>query len=179
MAEQVQIPYVSDVTRQTAWEQMWDIDRYIRYYGTLAVRNQRKHNWLRLGLIVFATAGSLIAFTESYLWLTPILIGAMTAAYTVWDQIAAYQMRSQAASTIKRELNELSIQYRSLWNAIETYDILDSEVRRQLVALHEKETQITSRGDLQGLHTNNRLNKKCSQQAFDLIGNQVESPNAA
>ena len=176
MTQQEHISQVSDVTRQRAFEQMWDIERYIRYYGTLSFRNQRKHNWLRLGLIIFATGGSFVAFFESLLWLTPIIIGAMTAAYSLWDYMAAYQMKSQAASTIERELNELSVQYRSLWNAIETYDIPESNVRDQLSELHAKEIQITSRA--QGLHTNDKLNKESSQQAFDLIVSEVESPNA-
>ena len=130
---------VTDQTRNAIWQDMWDAERYSRYYGSLSDSYRRRHKLTRFAtlasVLVEATISvSYIGTGVSGMWATVFLalivgLGIAIAILVTWDATANYAGDAVALSWISVDCALLNAQWADLWLDIESFAIDEDEAR--------------------------------------------------
>ena len=149
---------VTDQTRTAIWQDLWDAERYYRYYSSLSDSYRRRHRLTRFAtlasVLVEATASvSYISTGVQGVWanlfLTLIVIlGIAIAILVAWDATANYAGDAVALSWVSVDCASLNAQWADLWLDIESFAIDEQEARSRQRELIRKFNTIASRIDV-------------------------------
>lgn len=149
---------VTDHTRNAIWQDLWDAERYYRYYSSLSDSYRRRHRLTR-----FATLASVLVeatLSVSYIstgvagfWATVILslivaLGIAIAILVAWDATSNYAGDAVALSWVSVDCMSLNAQWTDLWLDIESFEIDEGEARSRQRELIRKFNTIAARIDV-------------------------------
>ncbi len=130
---------VTDQTRNAIWQDMWDAERYSRYYGSLSDSYRRRHKLTRFAtlasVLVEATISvSYISTGVSGMWATVFLalivgLGIAITILVIWDATSNYAGDAVALSWVSVDCALLNAQWADLWLDIESFAIDEDEAR--------------------------------------------------
>ena len=136
MASDIKVGQVTESTRERIYQDLWDAERYVRYYEALAGRYRLLHKLLR-GLLltsVLVEATLILPFTNS------LITGAGVAVIVllvVWEAISDYAKNAALLSSISADCSTLNNEWDELWLDADAYAVSEAEARsrrRQLIS---------------------------------------------
>ena len=149
---------VTDQTRNAIWQDLWDAERYYRYYGSLSDSYRRRHRLTRFAtlasVLVEATISvSYISTGVTGIWATILLaaiitLGIVIAILVAWDATSNYAGDAVALSWVSVDCASLNAQWADLWLDIESFSIDEDEARSRQRDLIRKFNTIASRIDV-------------------------------
>ena len=149
---------VTDQTRNAIWQDLWDAERYFRYYSSLSDLYRRRHRLTRFAtlasVLVEATISvSYISTGVAGVWATIFLalivaLGIVIAILVAWDATSNYAGDAVALSWVSVDCALLNAQWADLWLDIESYAIDEHEARSRQRELLYKFNAIASRIDV-------------------------------
>ena len=119
--------------RNTAWQRLLDISRFVRYYNRLASKFQTQSDISRFVLVLSGVGlfGSVInVFPDFLIEILVPLFGLLVGAIALLDLI--YRPGEKAANLhiVSREVNRLEEKCRSLWEKIDVGQIETTNYRK-------------------------------------------------
>ena len=149
---------VTDQTRNAIWQDMWDAERYSRYYGSLSDSYRRRHKLMRFAtlasVLVEATISvSYIGTGVSGMWATVFLalivgLGIAITILVIWDATSNYAGDAVALSWVSLDCALLNAQWADLWLDIESFAIDEDEARSRQRELIRKFNTVAARIDV-------------------------------
>ena len=160
---------VTDQTRNVIWQDLWDAERYVRYYGALADSYRVRHRNMRFALPA-AILVEVIVFLSN---VSGILFATFTVAMVIliatlafWDAMSNYARKSAALDLATKDCQMMNTQWCELWMDIETCVIDESEARTRRWELMKRLQSIAARVDVD---QNQRLNDSCKEDAKKVV----------
>ena len=119
---------VSSRTRDYVWQGLLDMARYRRYYGFLERRYRYRFYAVRflLGVAGVGAAAPLIDVVPDSL---TAFAGVAVVVLVIWDLVCDYGERLAFLSVAVERLDELEMQYRSLWEKLDEERLDDEQAR--------------------------------------------------
>ena len=149
---------VTDQTRNAIWQDLWDAERYFRYYGALSDLYSRRHKITRFAtlasILVEATVSvSYVSIGVEGIWATIFLtsivaLGIVIAFLVAWDAVSNYAEDAAALSWVSVDCASLNMQWADLWLDVESYAIDEQQARSRRRELLQKSNTITARIDV-------------------------------
>ena len=173
---------VTDQTRNAIWQDLWDAERYFRYYSSLSDSHRRRHKLTRFAtlasVLVEATASvSYVSIGVQGVWTTILLalivgLGIVIAILVAWDAVSNYAEDAAALSWVSVDCASLNMQWADLWLDIESYAVDEEEARsRQCELLHRFST-IASRIDV---NLDEKTNEASAEEAEKVLRERYAS----
>ena len=149
---------VTDQTRNTIWQDLWDAERYFRYYSSLSDTYRHRHRLIR-----FATLAAVLveaAVSVSYVsagveggWAAALLAviigtGIFIAILVAWDAVSNYAEDAAALSWVSVDCATLNTLWADLWLDIESYAIEETEARARQRELIQRFNTVAARVDI-------------------------------
>ena len=161
---------VSDLTRNDVWEMMLDLERQVRYYGTLADRYGLRYRTIRYLLLLGVLAeGGIFHLFSSSPWLL-LGIGGMVALalgfVTVFDAVTNYAETSASLRTTSLLCDDLKAEAERLWRDIEANRIDDDGAEALYSKLMDRWIRWTQRVTLELHHHDN---VKAAKEAYEVV----------
>ena len=156
---------VTNQTRNAIWQDLWDAERYVRYYGALADSYRFRHRTMRFALLAALLIEATVflpKITDPLFTLLTVAGGIAIAALAAWDAIADYAKNSAMLTVASEECASVNTQWGELWLDIESYAIDESVARARRLDLLERLNTIAARIDV-GL--DEKLNDSCEADA--------------
>ena len=161
---------VSDVTRGDVWEMMLDLERQVRYYGTLADRFGLRYRVIRYLLLmgILAEGGVLYAFSSEPLWLVLVGggLGLALGILTVFDAVTSYAETSAVLRTTSLLCDDIKVEVEGLWRDIEAYRVDDDRAEEMYSMLMDRWIRWTQRVTLELHHHDN---VKAAKEAYKVV----------
>ena len=144
---------VTDQTRSAIWQDLWDAERYYRYYSSLSDSYRRRHKLTRFAMLAsvlveaavsvsYVSAGVEGAWAAIFLCVI-VALGVGIAVLVAWDAVSNYAEDAAALGWVSVDCALLNAQWADLWLDIESYAIDEREVRsRQRELLHRLNTVV-------------------------------------
>ena len=161
---------VTDQTRNAIWQDLWDAERYSRYYSSLSDVYSRRHRLTRFAtlasVLVEATISiSFVSIGVEGVWATIFLaaivvLGIVIGILAGWVVLANYGEYAAALSWVSVDCAALNLEWTDLWLDIESYVIDDEEARSRRRELLHKSNTIKTRIKV---NLNQKLNEKLSK----------------
>ena len=157
---------ISKYARDRIWQHLLDMARYARYYDRLAAHYCFYRNFSQFILGVSAT-GVIISFagilpatiSETIM----IIIGALIGIATVWDLVYRPGDKAASLTIISQEVNHQEMEYRNLWEKINSGQIRnDEEAMEKSEAILKKVLNACKNDNA----NNKKLNQKCTEEAY-------------
>ena len=152
---------VTDQTRNAIWQDLWDAERYVRYYGSLADSYRIRHRTMRFTLLAALLIEATVLLPNIpdplFTFLT-VAGGIAIAGLAAWDAISDYAKNSAMLSVASEECALANTQWGELWLDIESYAIDESRARARRLELLDRLNTIAARVDV-GL--DEKLNDSC------------------
>jgi len=127
---------VNTEIRTSVWEGMVETDRLHRYYGRLAGKLARKDRWMTVAALVLAILTAILA-NSGHGWTFIVALATAVAAslpliYRLGDRITE-------AAYCGRQLSDLSVRWRELWNHVDSLpkDVVAAQWRELAAAVNE------------------------------------------
>ncbi len=161
---------VTERTRIAIWQQMLDVARVTRYYGTLADRYQRRQRLIRSLLLVSAIGGIAPLVTElpeTLQHVASVGIGLLV----VLDFLFDYAHKAAVLGTISSECGALEIDLQELWLGIQYVDeeADDAEAVRDLSRLSKRASKTTEQAKGVGVEEDRELNEESAREAYTVV----------
>ena len=156
---------VSELTRQVIWQDLWDAERYVRYYGSLAGRYRWLHRIMR-GLLL---ASVLIEATLVLPLSNPIATGVgviVIVSLVVWEAISDYAKNAALLGSISADCVSLNRKWDELWLDIESYTITEGEARSRRRELHSEFDSVERRIEMS---PDNKLAASSAEEAKKVV----------
>jgi hypothetical protein len=153
---------LSDATRNYVWQGLLDGVRYVRYYGALHQRYNRRHQIFRfmLGLAGVCTVLPLVPLIPS---IVASFSGLFVVGLLVWELVHGYGPKAAALRVASEGMSDLEVQWRTLWEE-SNHDSLTTEAAgKQTVKLQEATQRLVRGVDI---HRDNDLNERCQKESF-------------
>ena len=128
MATEIEGGEVTELTRQRIWHDLWDSERYVRYYGSLAGRYRLLHRILRGFLLASVLIEATLILPLSNLIFTGIGV-AVIVLLVVWEAISDYAKNAALLGSISADCSTLNNEWDELWLDIESYAVSEGEAR--------------------------------------------------
>ena len=147
------------------WDNMGDAERFTRYYGFLADRNQRFHLALSLTAILLAVGAGVTLLMPLPEYVTVVVfmsVATVTAIMLVFD----FSRRATVARLVSEELRPVPIVLRDLWGARHSADA--SELSNKLKEVEDK-IYAATRVDLL---IDYKLHDRCAEDAYRVLEEQ-------
>ena len=161
---------VSDVTRGDVWEMMLDLERQVRYYGTLADRFGLRYRVIRYLLLmgILAGGGILYAFSGEPLWLVVVGggLGLALGILTVFDAVTSYAETSAVLHTTSLLCDDIKVEVEGIWRDIEAYRVDDDRAEELYSMLMDRWIRWTQRVTLE-LHRHDDV--KAAKEAYKVV----------
>lgn len=156
---------VTDQTRNVIWQDLWDAERYVRYYGALADSYRIRHRNMRFALLAALLIEATVFLpniSEPLFTFLTVAGGIAIAGLAAWDAISDYAKNSALLAVASEDCASVNTQWGELWLDIESYAIDESQARARRRELLDRLNAIASRVDV-GL--DEKLNESCSEDA--------------
>ena len=153
-------------TQNEVWQGMLDCARLSRYYNIQADRYHTRHEILQ-GALFLAATGSAAAILDVLPDMIALLANAAVAVCAVLHFFQDYGKKAAVLHTISSDCLELEKDWRLLWN--EQSSLEDSEVLNRNDRLSERLNMVTGRSGLIGVRDNDTLNRRCQEEAFEVM----------
>ena len=153
---------LSDATRNYVWQGLLDGVRYVRYYGALQQRYNRRYQIFRfmLGLAGVCTALPLVPLIPS---IVASFSGLVVVGLLVWELVHDYGPKAAALRVASEGMSDLEVQWRALWEESNNDSLTTEAAGKQTVELQEA-TQRLVRGI--DIHRDNDLSARCQKESF-------------
>ena len=149
---------VTDQTRNAIWQDLWDAERYSRYYSALSDSYSRRHKMTRFATLAsvlveatlsvsFVSIGAEGVWADIFLALI-VALGIAIAILVAWDAASNYAEDAAALSWVSVDCAALNMQWADLWLDIESYAIDEDEARSRQRQLLHRFNAIASRIDV-------------------------------
>ena len=170
---------VTDQTRNAIWQDLWDAERYSRYYSSLSDVYRRRHRLTR-----FATLASVLVeatLSVSYIstgvdgvWATMFLalivaLGIAIVILVAWDATSNYAEDAVALSWVSVDCAALNLEWADLWQDIESYAIDEQEARSRQRELTRRFNTIATRIDVD---LDEKINETSAEDAVRVLKEQ-------
>ena len=119
---------VTEVTRQAIWYDLWDAERYVRYYGSLAGRYRLRHGIIRGSLLASVLIEATIILPLANTIIT-VIGGALIVLLVVWEAISNYARDAALLGSINADCSTLNDKWEDLWLDVESYAVSEGEAR--------------------------------------------------
>ena len=153
---------ISDQTRGAIWQGLLDMARWSRYYDATARRYQLHRNALRilLAFLGIATGVTLVDVIPTSFVVAP---GLAILAVTIWDLVVDPGKTAATLDSISKDLSELEIEYRSLWESVYSGRITEDEAVSRFEAIMRRVSAAANRSNI---HTDDKTNERCTAAAY-------------
>ncbi len=128
MESEIEFGQVTESTRQRIYRDLWNAERYARYYEALAGKYRLRHRLLR-GLLltsVLVEAALIQRFTDPLIVVAGV---AVIVLLVVWEAISDYAKNAALLSSISADCLTLSYEWDELWLDVESYAVSEAEAR--------------------------------------------------
>ena len=170
---------VTDQTRNAIWQDLWDAERYSRYYSSLSDAYRRRHKITRFAtlasVLVEATISvSFVSIGVEGIWAVMFLalivgLGIVIAVLVAWDAVSNYAEDAAALSWVSMDCSSLNTQWADLWLDIESYAIDEREARSRQRELLRRFNAIASRIDVD---LDEEINEASAEDAVRVLKEQ-------
>ena len=170
---------VTDQTRNAIWQDLWDAERYSRYYSSLSDVYSRRHRLTRFAtlasVLVEATVSvSYISTGVDGVWATIFLalivaLGVAIAVLVAWDATSNYARYAVALSWVSVDCAALKLEWADLWQDIESYAIDEQEARSRQSELIRRFNTIATRVDVD---LDEKINEASAEDAVRVLKEQ-------
>ena len=167
---------VTDQTRTAIWEDLWDAERYSRYYSSLSDSYRRRHRLTRFAtlasvLVEATVAVSYVSTRVEGTWATILLVmivalGIGIAVLVAWDAVSNYAEDAAALSWVSVDCALLNTQWADLWLDIESYAIDEQEARSRQRELLQEFNTIAARIDVD---LDEKMNEASAEEAEKVL----------
>lgn len=164
---------VTDQTRNDVWQELLDAARLVRYYETLSDRYRRRHQGVRVVLLLAASSAiiALLAlFPENLQQWVQLIAGALIASTVIWDFVFDYARKAAVLHTLSMECGMVEIELKALWDKME--NIGDDEAQRSNTHLARRMADVTGRAGQADIQEDLELNHKCAEAAYRVMEDQ-------
>ena len=165
---------VTQYTQNYVWQAYLDAARLVRYYEVLSSRYHRIHNWLRI-LLVLPALGSLGALIDSFPDILLSLFGLVIVALVIWELVSNFGNKAYVLTTIYTECRDLESEWGQLWEAASSGNLSDDDVRQLNFSLEKRINSVTARASSAGIAVNDKLNKQCTEIAYNVMEQRYAS----
>ena len=164
---------VSSHTRNLVWQDYLDVTRFVRYYGALA----RRYNFFRR-CFHFILIMPLFSATELVIdkfpnWVDAI-VGLVIVVAVVVELIWKFTDKAIIAKIVCTESIKLEREWSNLWTLLNKEDSCDEEIEQKNSQLSDKIDVITIKAFEFGIYNFEKLNKKCTDEAFKELSKRYE-----
>ena len=149
---------VTDQTRNAIWQDLWDAERYYRYYSALSDSYRRRHRLTRFATLASVLVEATISISYisadvagilATIFLTVIvMLGIAIAILVAWDATSNYAGDAVALSWVSVDCASLNAEWADLWLDIESFAIDEEEARSRQRELIRKFNTIAARIDV-------------------------------
>ena len=164
---------VSEITRSDTWELMMDLERQVRYYGTLGDRYRLRYQVIRYLLLFGIVAEGLIVYFLAahppYMWALGGLVAFILGFITIFDASTNYSETSAVLRTTATDLDDLKSEAESLWRDIEAQRIGDAEAEERYRHIVDHWSRATRRITLE---THDHANVKAAKEGYEAVANR-------
>ena len=167
---------VTDQTRNAIWQDLWDAERYSRYYSSLSDVYRRRHKLIRFAtlasVLVEATVSvSFVSIGVEVVWATIFIaaivaLGIVIGILVAWDALANYAESAAALSWVSVDCAALNSEWTDLWLKIESYGIDEQEVHSRRRELIRRFNTIATRIDV---HLDEKINEASAEDAAKVL----------
>ena len=167
---------VTDQTRTAIWQDLWDAERYSRYYSSLSDSYRRRHRLTRFAtlasvLVEAAVSVSYVSASVEGTWAAILLavivaLGIGIAVLVAWDAVSSYAEDAAALSWVSVDCALLNTQWADLWLDIESYAIDEQEARSRQRELLQKFNTIAARIDVD---LDEKMNEASAEEAEKVL----------
>ena len=164
---------VSEHTRNDTWELMLDLERQVRYYGTLADRYTLRYRVIRYllllgivaeGVIVYFTAGS-----PMLLWSLAGIGAFLLGFLAIFDAVTNYAEVSALLRVTSTLCDGLKTEAERLWRDIESQRISDLESEKRYTGIVDLWFRATVQSTLE---RHDHDNKKAAEEAYQAVSSR-------
>ena len=106
---------------------------------------------------------------ENYKDAIQAVSSVMVIAALAWDSHANYAGKVLVLQQVSVECIKLQVEWRALWNTIETYTIEDEKAREKNAWLSRRIAAVTVRPGDAGVREDRKLNRKCARDAYKVM----------
>ena len=107
------------------------------------------------------------------------MAGGLVAILVAWDFVADYAKKAAIVHTISLECSALESDWRELWHEVNDWEADDAQVRDKMRALNRKVLEVTGRAGTADIREDERLNEKCAESAYKVVGSAMSSRKRA
>ena len=160
---------VTDRTRNTIWQDLWDAERYVRYYGALADSYRIRHRNMRFALLAALLIEATVFLpniSDPVFTFLTVAGGIAIAGLAAWDAISDYAKNSALLAVASEDCALVNTQWGELWLDIESYAIDESQARARRRELLDKVNAIAGRVDVS---LDEKLNDSCEADAAKVL----------
>jgi hypothetical protein len=165
---------VSQSTRNAVWQSYLDVARLGRYYEALADRYQWYYRSVRF-LLLFAVIVT-VAIPSYLSQPSSLIFGAvavlLTAILVAVDYVGDFAKKSAVLHGISVQVNRLESDWEMLWLEIDDADTEDSEVRKKNRDCQRILMEVTERAGEEGITIDDKLNQRCMETAYAIMGDR-------
>ena len=130
---------VSDAVRNEVWGLLCDLERNVRYYGTLADRYRLRYRGIRYFLLLGVLAAGFIFYLLSGSPLAALVAGGLLAFLlgflTVFDAVTNYAEVAAELRLASERCKELGVIAARLWRDVETGRVSDADAEERLLGI--------------------------------------------
>ena len=170
---------VTEQTRLSVWQSLYDQERLVRYYVLLRDLLARKANVCKWALF-FVAATEMAA---EVLWMAdgdwgawPRYLSMAATAILVLLLISPFYRRAETnlakAHSIMASCLRQKTETESLWRDIMSVDCTDREARQRVTRIEQELNAITA-AKLDGVRVDDKLNKRCEDEAYQFLEGKV------
>ena len=165
---------VYEEVRNYVWQDYLDVARLVRYYQALSSQYHRKHNLMRILVLLPAVSSAGVLF-ESFPAILGAILGVTVAAVVVCDFVLDYGRKAYVLSAIYAECSELESEWSELWERTNSGEFEGSEIRAMNSDLSKRLNSVTSRAINAGIRVDDRINKECTESAYKIMEERYAS----
>lgn len=161
-------------TRNEVWQNYLDASRLARYYSVLADRSKSIYIFSRAILILPLLTGVALLF-DLLPEIVVLVVGAVIASLVIADLMFDFPKRASVLKLVSQECGRLENEYSDLWQAMESGDLSDGEIREKINQIEKKLIEITNKPDDLYITVDHRLNRKCAIETYKVMANRYEN----
>ena len=127
---------VSDATRDEAWVLLCDLERNVRYFGTLGDRYRVLYRSIRYFLLLGVLSEGFAVYLFSVYpvagWGLGVLLALLLAGLTVFDSVTNYAESSAEFRSAALMCGDIQVEASRLWRDIESSRLADGDAEERL-----------------------------------------------
>ena len=159
---------ISPRTRADVWQDLLDADRLVRYYEALANRYRLWQQVIRLLMltIIISNLGAFVDLLPRFLQISAAIGLALLMA---WDWVLEPAKKAFVLHETSKGCSLVCNENEALWRKVDTIDMNDAEVQKELAALSIRIQEVTDRVGDAKITDNQKMNAKCTDATYRAV----------